>query len=518
MSTTLIFGNFTVAAGTIVNPPNNGRLSYAIYETSVYMQDLESYLPAFIRCFLQTGMTPFPENTTVFLYGKISASTTPPLLIEAINMFPYTGDPTDPNYGLVPAFSPRIVVLGHASGSVETSYEGRRIFKVLSAAWVRDQLQASSFMAFFENTIRWKKTNAPNSGSAINMIGPLTGRHQDNQLPLLNIEDITFNAGSRHDQGESPQQRGKFVPRVRFAANSASATGSSNGYNTLGGQDTPIVISSGESSSTESTRIPNESILGTGTNNLILNAPPMTHMMNVLQENQEISLQRPYLAAYVPHINGQHLQNGQGSPPVGNNVGIQPNTTSMNRLLLTQQANNQQPLPFRPTFVSYTGQPSSVNAGAQLQPAQLNIQQRYSGSPVANMFENLSNNPLHIHRNLPNSHPFDPEKDGPAELAKIRTQMEAEARSLEGERERIEHEMANIAQTPANVLQQTKTPLTPDGSSAEAWTKRGRPPAKKGKPGRPSKRARRRTVIEETEHDASGDEDTEEDNDVTELN
>ncbi|KIJ32903.1 hypothetical protein M422DRAFT_265242 [Sphaerobolus stellatus SS14] len=188
MASTTVFGNFTVADGAVVNAPNNGR-SYALYRSSTYTADLDASIPTLIRCYLPTGASPFPNNITVFLYGKICTPVGQPYLIEAINMFPYPGNPDDATYSDVPAFAPRICILGHVSGNVETTYEGRRVFRVQSATWVRDQLQATNFMAFFENSFRWKKTNTPNADSAVYIIGPVAGRHENNLL-LINVNMV----------------------------------------------------------------------------------------------------------------------------------------------------------------------------------------------------------------------------------------------------------------------------------------------------------------------------------------
>ncbi|KIJ43342.1 hypothetical protein M422DRAFT_253547 [Sphaerobolus stellatus SS14] len=109
-------------------------------------------------------------------------------------MFAYPEKPKDENRGIVPAFAPRACILGHVAGAAKTTSKGRRIFRIQSAAWVRDQLQAASFMVFFENTARWEKASTPPSGT-----GPLVGRHEDNHLTMLSIEYITINAGSHPD-------------------------------------------------------------------------------------------------------------------------------------------------------------------------------------------------------------------------------------------------------------------------------------------------------------------------------
>ncbi|KIJ33427.1 hypothetical protein M422DRAFT_264691 [Sphaerobolus stellatus SS14] len=121
MATTTIFGNFNVVDGMPINGATNGRLTYAMYKTSIYTADLQAALPAVIRCFLPMGAMPFIKDTTVFLYGKVTTSTAKSCLIETVNMFAYPGNPGDANYGDVPAFAPRMCVLGYVNGGVETT-------------------------------------------------------------------------------------------------------------------------------------------------------------------------------------------------------------------------------------------------------------------------------------------------------------------------------------------------------------------------------------------------------------
>ncbi|KIJ26884.1 hypothetical protein M422DRAFT_267333 [Sphaerobolus stellatus SS14] len=216
MASTTIFGNFTIIDASVVNSQSNGRLTYALYNTSFYTADLQSAFPVILRCFLPSGATPYPDNTTVFVYGKICAPSSQIFLIEAISMFIYPGDVSDGNY-----------------------------------AWVRDQLQSTNFMVFFENSIRWKKTNAPNSGTAVYIIGSLVGRHEGNNLLLINVEDITFNAGSCLDQTANAKQRPVFVPKVHMPSMNSlnNANGQyNNGNKPNGTEEDPISISSGESS------------------------------------------------------------------------------------------------------------------------------------------------------------------------------------------------------------------------------------------------------------------------------
>ncbi|KIJ42990.1 hypothetical protein M422DRAFT_253785 [Sphaerobolus stellatus SS14] len=258
MATTTIFRNFTVADGTVINAPSNGRASYVLYKTSMYMADLQSSVPTLIRSYLHPGATPLINNTSIFLYRKICTPVGQSYMIEAINMFQYPGNPGDAMYGEVPTFAPRVCILRHVAGNVETTYDGRQIFKIQSAAWSETNFrQLASCEVTFENTIHWKKTSPLNAGTAVYLIGHLLGRHENN-LPLLNIKDITFYAGSR------PDSSGVTGQRVATTTTHLSAT---NGWETsnlkakqhAGTFSNPITLSSdssdGQSSNSNSPEV-----------------------------------------------------------------------------------------------------------------------------------------------------------------------------------------------------------------------------------------------------------------------
>jgi hypothetical protein len=147
MSLSLIFGNFTIVDGERASKGmgSSERSPHVVYRTSIYTED-DAPIPALIRTYAQSNTTPLPDETVVFLYGKVCGSTRGPFTIEALNMFPYPGNPHEADHGAVPQFTPRMCILGHVGGQVESTYEGGRIFKVNSTAYVRDSLHATSFM------------------------------------------------------------------------------------------------------------------------------------------------------------------------------------------------------------------------------------------------------------------------------------------------------------------------------------------------------------------------------------
>ncbi|KIJ23515.1 hypothetical protein M422DRAFT_247382 [Sphaerobolus stellatus SS14] len=536
MASSTIFGNFTVIDGTVVNAANNGRLTYALYNTSVYTADLQSAFPATLRCFLPPGMAPYPDNTTIFLYGKICAPTSQPFLIEALNMFPYPGDPSDANYGIVPAFAPRISILGHVSGGVEVTYEGRRIFRVMSASWVRDQLQVTNFMcafsyegvallpttvyrAFFENTIRWKKTNPPNTGSPVFISGPLIGRHDETHLPLLNIEDITFNAGSRLDQNNS-KQHSAFIPKVHTPAkaswNNGNAKANNNEIIEAGSADLPISVSSGDSSD--------------HTKNSAEGAPPVSSRTRgrvkegngptVIVPHNTTDSEGP--AASQSAAPRQVPVASQSTPPRQVPAYILPPGAALKALNIP---NLSYP---GPRFVSYGGQepqaPHSVGSSSvtashvnshNVPPPYTVVDPRSRVAPQDTQLNNHST----ANSNFEHS-AFDAERDGPETTRQITQHIQTQSRIIEGAaRELIpdtesvngNHVAANqgkrqrsgndVIYDSTDTAESITSTLTRSGSTR--GRKRGRGSAKKSAPvGRPPKAPKRtRRVVQEEDEE-----------------
>ncbi|KIJ25147.1 hypothetical protein M422DRAFT_273923 [Sphaerobolus stellatus SS14] len=211
MAMTTIFGNFTVADGTVINSPSNSRASYALYKSSTYMADLQSFVPMLIRSYLHPGATPLINNTSIFLYGKICTPVGQSYMIEAINMFQYPGNPGDTMY----------------AGNVETTYDGRQLFKIQSAAW--------------------SETNFRQLASC-----HLLGRHENN-LPLLNIEDITFYASLRPDSSGVTGQR-VATTTTHLSATNGWENGNLKEKQHAGTFSDPITLSSDSSDRQSSNR------------------------------------------------------------------------------------------------------------------------------------------------------------------------------------------------------------------------------------------------------------------------
>ncbi|KIJ29377.1 hypothetical protein M422DRAFT_269214 [Sphaerobolus stellatus SS14] len=234
MSLTIISGNFSIFGAEIVQ---TGRFQHVIYKTSVHTDDRRESFPTYIRAFLPHGSATFEDNTTIFLYGKLSASCRSPFLIEVINMFRYPGDPADPLHGAGPSFAPRLCILGHVQNTTDVpSYEGHRTFSVLASAYVRDQIQTSSFTAFFDGSPRWKNTAIPIKNSSIFIFGALTSRSEETQTVRIRVEDLAFNLGPCSDmsftEGSGAKDH-KINTLSRPSARSAWASGPSYAVNGL---------------------------------------------------------------------------------------------------------------------------------------------------------------------------------------------------------------------------------------------------------------------------------------------
>ncbi|KIJ46776.1 hypothetical protein M422DRAFT_249507 [Sphaerobolus stellatus SS14] len=211
MSNTFVFGNFTVTDGEIVKSP---KAQHAVYTTTLHMEEDIDGIPALIRVFAPVGYATLRDDTTIFLYGKLIACTKEPFLIECLNMFPYPGEPADEIHGQVPSFTPHISVLGHTSGTLEETYTKHHEFKLLSSAWVRDKLQATAFMGWFDNTPRWKKVPSLKDGSAMTT-----------NIVLIRIEDVVFNPGSRPDGSSVQGDKSKKQSATRIRPSAKSGWG-----------------------------------------------------------------------------------------------------------------------------------------------------------------------------------------------------------------------------------------------------------------------------------------------------
>ncbi|KIJ32929.1 hypothetical protein M422DRAFT_265270 [Sphaerobolus stellatus SS14] len=437
MASATIFGHFTVIDGSIINSPNNGRLTYALYNTSVYTADLQSAFPALLRCFLPNGASPYADNTTVFLHGRICSPTSQIFLIEAINMFSYPGELTDANYGVVPAFAPRICTLGHVSGDTDFVYDGRRVFRITSAAYVRDQLQTTNFMAYFANTIRWKKTNTPNVGAAIYIIGPLVGRHQESNLPLITIEDITFNAGSRHDQPANAK-RSAFVPKAHMPPmnnmNNVAGNSTQKAITSKGSERDPIPISSGSSSGDTSDQ----------SRHSFDERPPISSRTRARATDAQLQGEITNKDA-----SGQSLTQAQQQNTA---LTTKPNSRGI----------NASPMP---PHISYGGHHTQA---AQVIGNKNNVRQPtpYPYQALANLMVPNNNS---MSKDIPSRDipaPFDPERDGPEEMRKINESIAESERSLAEELLRLRAEYAD--ESPAGDGAVRPQDTLPNGNNAPA--------------------------------------------------
>lgn len=117
-----------------------------VYKTSILTDDDGPGFRGTIRVYAGTHQATLEDDSIVFIYGKVYAPSDEPFLIEAVYMFAYPREVVENSLDQLMLFAPRLCILGHVCGNVETTYEGRRIFKVLSTAYVRDSLKVTSFM------------------------------------------------------------------------------------------------------------------------------------------------------------------------------------------------------------------------------------------------------------------------------------------------------------------------------------------------------------------------------------
>ncbi|KIJ53886.1 hypothetical protein M422DRAFT_242153 [Sphaerobolus stellatus SS14] len=343
---------------------------------------LPTYSPPF------PGASPYADNTTVFLHGRICSPTSQIFLIESIKMYSYPGELTDANYGVVPAFAP--------------------------PAYVRDQLQTINFMAYFANTIRWKKMNTPNVGTVIYIIGPLVGRHQESNLPLITIEDITFSAGSRHDQPANAK-RSTFVPKAHMPPmnnmNNVAGNSTPKAITSKGSECDPIPISSGSSSGDTSDQLRHS----------FDERPPISSRTRARATDAQLRGEITNEDA-----SGQSLTQAQQQNTA---LTTKPNSRGI----------NASPMP---PHISYGWHHTQA---AQVIGNKSNVRQPmpYPYQPLANLMVPNNNS---MSKDIPSRDipaPFDPERDGPEEMRKINESIAESERSLAEELLRLRAEYAD---------------------------------------------------------------------------
>ncbi len=155
-SNVLTVGFFSVARGTRISvprprpqtsivPTNSTAATYFMTYQTTFQCSLGDFVPAEARVYSPPNDLPLPDNTVVFLIGRVCTSVSGSALIDVIHLFPCPGDPADPSYDthIPDAPYPFLIVLGMVLGAGEELGDGSRCFNVEASAHVCDQKRSS---------------------------------------------------------------------------------------------------------------------------------------------------------------------------------------------------------------------------------------------------------------------------------------------------------------------------------------------------------------------------------------
>ncbi|KAI0084433.1 hypothetical protein BDY19DRAFT_997781 [Irpex rosettiformis] len=107
-STVLTYGFFSLAQGNriavarsrgrSVVAATNTNVTYFMNYVTTFQCHLEDFLGADGRVYSPPNDVPLPDNTVVFLTGRVCASAGGNAIIDVTHLAPFPGDPSDPEY------------------------------------------------------------------------------------------------------------------------------------------------------------------------------------------------------------------------------------------------------------------------------------------------------------------------------------------------------------------------------------------------------------------------------------
>jgi hypothetical protein len=148
MSSFTILGFFALASGRRVQTVKPGtaiRTWHAHYNTTIQCIS-PPYVPADLRIYSPMNDILHPDDTIAFVVARVHVPQTGDILLDAIRIVPFPGDPSHDSYDdAVPNFQfPMVYGLGIVSSPHETLQNGSTAFSVVLTEYVRDVNQQSN--------------------------------------------------------------------------------------------------------------------------------------------------------------------------------------------------------------------------------------------------------------------------------------------------------------------------------------------------------------------------------------
>jgi hypothetical protein len=123
---------------------------HTVYKTAIHGHYRETAVPAKLRVWTTSSDVFYPDNTVVFVIGKLFAPANNTFLLECVYMGNVPGDPSDPLYQeTVPELDagPFVVVVGQVIKPADSSHSGiLKSFTVTASDYVRDEQKFSQVL------------------------------------------------------------------------------------------------------------------------------------------------------------------------------------------------------------------------------------------------------------------------------------------------------------------------------------------------------------------------------------
>ncbi|OBZ78509.1 hypothetical protein A0H81_02121 [Grifola frondosa] len=156
-------------------------------------------LPAELRIYSPRNDTPLPDNTIAFVVAKAHAPANGTILLDALSIYPFPGDPNSDDYqDAIPDMPyPFAYGLGSIQAKHEVLADGvSKGFMVDLSEHVRDSPKPSSVQCIYDGmTPHWLNVPTPNPNTNIHFLGVCSGLYGDGRL-TINLENIVFNTGA----------------------------------------------------------------------------------------------------------------------------------------------------------------------------------------------------------------------------------------------------------------------------------------------------------------------------------
>ncbi|EKM52949.1 uncharacterized protein PHACADRAFT_210712 [Phanerochaete carnosa HHB-10118-sp] len=171
---------------------------YCYYNTVLQPNgDSEAGVPAELRVYSPKDSVVLPDNSVVFAYARVYIPAQGPALLDAIQIYPFPGDPSDDDYdNNLPTIPPFLFATGIIRSVRDVTTLDKNKYVLLEVSdRVRDGKKGFTFEAKFTGaTPRWNRVPLPSLQSNAQIIGILCNERRTDGTVTIEAESLTFNA------------------------------------------------------------------------------------------------------------------------------------------------------------------------------------------------------------------------------------------------------------------------------------------------------------------------------------